>query len=205
MEPVDIGLAYDQLTHLWHREAFDQNNGIAQHNKAVAFAKNKGHALDVGCGCTGRIIELLTENGFTVAGIDISNEMVKLAKERHPEHEFFHDDICKFNFPRQYDFITAWDSIWHIPLAEQVRVIKRIVNNLNPGGIFIFSFGGLPDVDEHKNSAMGTQVYYSTLGLNGFITLLIESGCLIRHLEFDQYPELHAYLIVEKMTQEDIA
>lgn len=46
---------------------------------------------------------------------------------------------------------------------------------------------------------MGPDVYYSSLGLNGFIKLFIELGCIIRHLEFDQYPEVHTYLVVEKV------
>jgi len=198
MNTYAIGQAYNQITHIWERENFDKNNGIAQHEKAIEFAKNQGKALDIGCGCTGRFIDLLQNKGFQPAGIDVSSEMIQLAKNRHPHIDFHHEDICKNELPNKYDFITAWDSIWHIPLAEQENVITKIVNSLNVGGVFIFSFGGTPEPGDQKNKHMGPEVYYSSLGINGFLKLFMNLGCIIRHLEFDQHPELHTYLIVEK-------
>lgn len=198
MSPADIGQAYNQITHMWTSGDFDKSNGIAQHEKAIEFTKNKNKALDIGCGCTGRLIDLLLNKGFQPAGIDVSSEMIKLAKIRHPHIDFYQGDICKHELPSKYDFITAWDSIWHIPLADQANVITKIINNLNVGGIFIFSFGGTAEPGDQRNKHMGPEVYYSSLGINGFLKTLMNLGCIIRHLEFDQHPELHAYLIVEK-------
>lgn len=198
MNPSDIGQAYNQITHIWESENFNMSNGIAQHEKAIEFSKNQGKALDVGCGCTGRFVDLLLNKGFQPAGIDISSEMIQLAKIRHPNIDFYHEDICKYEPPNKYDFITAWDSIWHIPLAEQENVLTKIVNSLNVGGVFIFSFGGTAEPGDQKNSHMGPEVYYSSLGVNGFLKIFMNLGCIIRHLEFDQHPELHTYLIVEK-------
>ena len=72
MQPEQTGLAYDQITQRWLRDGFDRSNGIAQHQRALAFAKNRGKALDVGCGCTGRILDLLLNAGFTPEGVDVS-------------------------------------------------------------------------------------------------------------------------------------
>ena len=198
MKPSDIGQAYDKITHIWESESFNRNNGILQHEKAIAFTKKRGNALDVGCGCTGRFIDLLLNSGFQATGIDVSSEMIRLARQRHPQVEFYHGDICEYALPSKYDFITAWDSIWHVPLEQQEKVITKIVNSLNVGGVFIFSFGGTTAASEHKDNSMNSEVYYSSLGTNAFLKLLIDLGCIIRHLEFDQYPELHTYLIVEK-------
>jgi len=198
VNPEEIGKAYDQITHLWTRDDFNRLNGIEQHKKAINFAKSSGKALDIGCGCTGRFIDLLKENSFEVTGLDISAEMLVLARQNYPEINFIHADICQYDLAEKYNFITAWDSIWHIPLSEQRNVISKIVDSLNTGGIFIFTFGGTTEPGDHKNSFMGPEVYYSSLGLNGFLTLFIELGCIIRHMEFDQHPELHTYLIVEK-------
>lgn len=125
MKPTDIGQAYNQITHLWESEGFNRNNGIKPHEKAIAFTKSAGKALDIGCGCTGRFIDLLQEHGFQPSGIDVSNEMIRLAQQRHPDIQFYHADICEFELPETYDFITAWDSIWHIPLAQQQQVISK--------------------------------------------------------------------------------
>lgn len=198
MKPIEIGKAYDQITHLWENKKFNMNNGIEPHKKAVSFTSKRGKALDIGCGCTGRFIELLSNEGFTPFGLDASEKMVKLARKRHPHIDFVQADICSYTLTSTYDFITAWDSIWHIPLTDQRKVFTKIIKSLNPGGIFIFSFGGTDKEGYHTDDFMGPEVYYSTLGTNGFLTLLIESGCIIRHLEFDQYPEMHTYIIAEK-------
>ncbi len=198
MKPTDIAKAYNQITHLWESDGFNRNNGIEQHERAIAFVKNIGKALDVGCGCTGRFIDLLLSKGFTPEGVDISEEMIKLAQKRHPEIKFHLEDICEWDLPQAYDFITAWDSIWHIPLDQQERVLTKLISGLNTNGVFIFSCGGTDDQGDHKDDFMGPEVYYSSLGINGFLKLFISLGCICRHLEYDQYPELHTYFIVQK-------
>lgn len=198
MKPTDIAKAYDSITHLWEREDFNRTNGIEAHKRALAFVENKRKALDVGCGCTGRFIDLLLSEGFTPEGVDISKEMIRLAKRRHPKLMFHHQDICEWHIENQYDFITAWDSIWHIPLDQQENVLKKLMSSLTVGGVLIFSFGGTDKAGEHRDNFMGPEVYYSSLGTNGFLNLLIRLGGICKHLEFDQYPELHTYVIVQK-------
>ena len=198
MKPQDIGKAYDQITERWVGDRFNRSNGIVQHERAIAFVEGRGNALDVGCGCTGRFIDLLSSEGFSPQGVDVSGEMIKLARDRHPHVPFHHGDICEWTPPEYYDFISAWDSIWHVPLDQQASVITRLVSRLNSGGVFIFSFGGTNEAGEHSNNVMGPEVYYSSLGTRGFLTLIMDLGCLCMHLEYDQYPELHTYLIVRK-------
>ena len=139
MKPSEIGQAYNQIPHLWENEDFNRNNGIKQHERAIAFIGNRGKALDVGCGCTGRFIDLLLSTGFDPEGIDVSEEMVKLARQRHPAIKFYQKDICEWDVPHKYDFITAWDSIWHIPLNQQRIVLTKLISSLNANGVFIFS------------------------------------------------------------------
>jgi len=198
MKPEDIGKAYNSITHLWTREKFNRNNGIEQHQRAIAFVNNKGSALDVGCGCTGRIIDLLIEKGFVTEGLDISSEMLRLAKQRHPEVLFHHEDICEWVLPKKYDFITAWDSIWHVPLKQQESVLAKLFSALNSSGVCIFSCGGVDAPGDHKDNNMGPDVYYSSLGIAGFLKVISDSNCTCRHLEYDQYPQLHTYFIVQK-------
>ena len=201
MNPTDIGKAYNRITHLWQSETFNLENGMVSHKRALTFVKNRGRALDIGCGCTGRFISLLQQEGFTPEGVDITAEMLRLARQKHPGVTFHHQDICQWQPLGKYDFITAWDSIWHIPLAQQERVITKLIDSLSAGGVLIFSFGGTDEPGEHTDNFMGPEVYYSSLGINGFLSLLIKLGAVCRHLEYDQHPELHAYLIVQKSWQ----
>ena len=198
MTPNETGQAYNGLTHLWQSEKFNRTNGIAQHERAIAFTRQQRTALDVGCGCSGRFIDLLQRKGFVIEGVDISDEMIRLARQRHPQIRFHHQDICDWVLPQSYDFITAWDSIWHVPLEQQEALLTKLFNGLNPGGVCIFSCAGTDTPDENTDSFMGPEVYYATLGIPGFLKVIDASGCICRHLEFDQHPELHAFFIVQK-------
>jgi len=75
--------------------------------------------------------------------------------------------------PKKYNFITAWDSIWHIPLDQQEKVLTKLVASLNAGGVLIFSCGGTDEAGEHKDDFMGPEVYYSSLGINGVLKLIM--------------------------------
>jgi 2-polyprenyl-3-methyl-5-hydroxy-6-metoxy-1,4-benzoquinol methylase len=198
MSPEEIAKSYDQIADLWNCEEFPRDNGIQQHERAIAFIKQKRHALDIGCGSSGRFIDLLTSHGFDVEGVDVSDQMIKLARQRHPGITFYHADICQWVFPRKYDFISAWDSIWHVPLPEQEPVLQKILHGLKSGGVCIFTTGGLDTPSEKVDSAMGPQMYYSVLGIPRTLEVLSDSGCICRHLEYDQCPESHLYVIAQK-------
>lgn len=198
MKPDQTGKKYDTISDRWSDVRFDRENGIDAHKRAITFVRSRGRALDVGCGGTGRIIEYLAKEGFTPDGIDVSEKMIALARIRNPEWMFLHDDICSCHLSETYDLITAWDSIWHVPLNAQAGVISKLVSALNPNGVMIFSFGGLTVPGEHTDDSMGPEMYYSSLSTNGYIQVLGNNGCMINHLEFDQYPELHAYIVAQK-------
>ena len=198
MEPKKIAEGYDQLARHWASDAFPKGNGIVQHERAIAFLKENRRALDVGCGSSGRFIDLLLSRGFNVEGLDISRQMLLLAQSKHPDVVFYHADICAWDIPGKYDFISAWDSIWHIPLSRQKDVMTKIVDALEPGGVFIFTAGGIDSPEEKTDSFMGPDMYYSALGIPGLLALVNELGCVCRHLEYDQYPEQHVYVIVQK-------
>ncbi len=194
MTPEQVAASYDQIAHQW----LDLSTyGFAQIERAVAFVKHKGVALDVGCG-TGRLMSLLSGHGFRTDGIDVSPAMVALARERHPKARLFHADICRWELPRSYDLIVAWDSVWHVPLDRQETVLMKLCRGLSDGGVLVFTMGGTDAPEEKWDSFMGPPMYHATLGIPKTLHVLAETGCVCRHLEYDQYPEAHVYLIAQK-------
>ena len=133
-----------------------------------------------------------------VEGLDISPRMIELARERHPEVKFHLADVCEWSPILKYDFISAWDSIWHVPLAEHQAVLRKLFGCLRPGGVCIFTMGGLNHEAEKTDSAMGPEMYYSTLGIPKTLELIDSTDCVCKHLEYDQYPEPHVYLIAQR-------
>ena len=200
MKPEEVGKSYDAIAERWSGDGFARENGMEAHRRAIAFVEQRGNALDIGCGSSGRFLDLLVDHGFEVEGLDISTRMLKLAKQRQPEITFHHADICQWDFPRAYDFISAWDSIWHIPLEEHERVLTKVLDGLSPGGVCIFTTGGVDEPSETRDAAMGPPMYHSAPGIPKTLEFLADAGCVCRHLEYDQYPELHVVVMAQKAT-----
>jgi RimJ/RimL family protein N-acetyltransferase len=199
MTPEQVAASYDRIADRW----LDVSTyGFAQVERAVAFAKNKGVALDVGCG-TGRLVGLLGKHGFRTDGLDVSPAMIDLARDRHPEARLFRADICRWDPPRRYDLIVAWDSVWHLPLAQQEAVLTKLCGGLTAGGVLVFTTGGTDAPSEKQDSCMGPPMYHATLGVPKTLQVLAEAGCVCRHLEYDQYPELHVYVIAQQLEKDD--
>jgi SAM-dependent methyltransferase len=198
MKPDETGLHYDRIALSWQKQHIHSTYGLAALEKAIQFIENSSNALDVGCGSSGRFIQVLTKHGFTPEGMDISAEMIALAKQQHPELRFYVGDISKWAFPQQYDLISAWDSTFHLPLSEQKPVLKKMCDGLNPDGVLLFTCGGTIGPEEISGGFQGETFGYSTLGVNEFLRLIDEFGCTCKHLEYDQYPENHVYIIAQK-------
>jgi SAM-dependent methyltransferase len=194
MTPEQVAASYDRIAHQWLEVS---TYGFAQIERSIAFVQNKGVALDVGCG-TGRCLGLLARHGFGTHGIDASTAMIGLARDRHPEAQLSHADICRWELPRSYDLIVAWDSTWHVPLDRQEPVLTKLCRGLVAGGVLVFTTGGTDAPSEKQDSCMGPPMYYGALGIPKTLQVLAESGCTCRHLEYDQYPEDHVYIIAQK-------
>ena len=60
------------------------------------------------------------------------------------------------------------------------------------------STGGLDAPSEKVDSAMGPPMCYGVLGIPKTLKLISETGCVCRHLEYDQYLELHLCIIAQR-------
>jgi SAM-dependent methyltransferase len=199
MTPEQIACSYDQIAQHWDCPEFDCDNGIRQHERALSFLSGRGRALDIGCGSSGRIIGFLLNRGFEVEGLDLSSEMLRRARRHHPDILYHHADICTWEFPKSYDFISAWDSIWHVPLNQQLSVLRKICDGLASGGVLVFTTGGVEKADEVTTPCFGQPLYHAAPGIPALIRTLEEAGCSCRHLEYDQNPEIHVYIIAQRV------
>lgn len=199
MTPLQTAATYDKIAEYWDHPGFDFSNGMAQHHRALGFVSTFGSALDVGCGSSGRIDALLLQQGFEVDALDLSSEMLRRAKLHNPDIRTYHADICTWKLQRTYDFISAWDSIWHVPLGDQPSVIRKLCTGLSTGGVLIFTSGGVYAPEEVIGTCCGQSLYHAALGIPALFSVIEESGCLCRHFEFDAGPnDKHVYFIAQR-------
>jgi len=198
MKPEETASHYDRIAFSWQQQHKHSTYGVAALERSIRFVQDKCSALDVGCGSSGRFIEVLLRHGFTPEGLEISPEMISLARQRHPQVTFYTADICTWQFSRHYDLISTWDSTFHLPLEQQKPVLQKMCDGLTPRGVLLFTCGGTAGPEEIAGGFGGEQFDYSTHGVNTFLRLLSELGCTCKHLEYDQYPENHMYIIAQK-------
>jgi len=96
-------------------------------------------ALDLGCG-TGVLCETLHARGIDTLGVDLSREMIDIARQRSPRLRYAVADIVSLRPDRRFDLATCTgDAINHIAdLADVGRVFANVHAALNPGGYFVF-------------------------------------------------------------------
>lgn len=197
MEPHILGSKYDNIAQWWHDQHHNSQYGVAAFDKALGFSPAGGRALDVGCGAGGRFIRRLQARDFAVTGIDVSAEMVRLSTSNHPTETFLQQDICCWQSAEQFDFIVAWDSIFHLPYAQQAAVVKKLCGLLAPAGVLIYTFGNAQG--ELTDRWHDDTFYYSSIGVNANLQLLLDNGLSILHLELDDYPQTHVYVIAARL------
>ena len=111
----------------------------------VLLAAEKNLVVDLGCG-TGKLTEILANQGYDVMGIDLSEEMLSMAIERRDKlrHRTLYlcQDMREFElFGTAGTFVSVGDSVNYLLTDEDMDKLFRRVNTfLFPRGIFIFDF-----------------------------------------------------------------
>ena len=174
-----------------------KTTGIAYLRRAIELTRPHGSALDVGCG-VGRLSRLLAEAGLTVAGIDVSAEMIRIAAGRLPDIRFVHADFLAWQRAAKYDLVVAWDSLFHVPPDGQVEATDRLCDALAPGGILLFTCGGVGGSEGRSGTMNRVEFEYGSLAEQEFLDILRKHGCGCLAAERDQLPNDHLVIIARK-------
>lgn len=99
----------------------------------------KSTILDLCCG-TGNFARALTYRGFSVIGLDGSEEMIRFASNNAPDGRFFVSDARNFKLRRACDAaVCLFDSLNHIMSLEELSsAFRRVHEALKTGGEFVF-------------------------------------------------------------------
>lgn len=99
--------------------------------------------LDLGCG-TGSFCIEMTKRSYEMIGVDNSDEMLSVAKNKSIEQNcdilYLNQDITDFELYGTVDAaICMMDSVNYITSLHKLNKMFKLLNNyLNPNGIFIF-------------------------------------------------------------------
>lgn len=97
------------------------------------------NCIDLGCG-VGNITKSFQEKGFNISGLEYGEDPIKAANHFNPDVHIEQGDMSTFFRPNQYDFIFSRE-VYIITRVnafdDQLAMIKRIVQSLKRGGIFV--------------------------------------------------------------------
>jgi SAM-dependent methyltransferase len=104
--------------------------------RLFAFSVPPGmRVLEVGCGTGDLLAALRPAYGV---GIDFSPEMVRLARERHPDLVFHQADAHDFDLGEQFDFVVCSDLI--NDLWDVQTVFERVAAHCHPDTRILLNF-----------------------------------------------------------------
>jgi SAM-dependent methyltransferase len=130
---------YDLLAKFYDRLMSDSSLRSTQVMSCIErYGPTASSLLELGCG-TGAVLCGLSAVG-SLAGMDISPNMLDIARARLPGVQFIQGDISSFDLGRRFDVIVCtYDVLNH--LAEFNRWISCFActcKHLTEGGLFIF-------------------------------------------------------------------
>ncbi|MCI8578638.1 MAG: class I SAM-dependent methyltransferase [Lachnospiraceae bacterium] len=150
-----------------------------------------GLLLDLGCG-TGKLTRRLADRGFDMIGIDLSEEMLEIAREKSDPEQILYlmQDMREFElYGTVRAIVSICDSMNYLMGYEELVQVLGLANNyLDPGGIFLFD--------------MNTLYKYETLLGEQTIAENREEGSFIWENYYDEEERINQYDLTLFIRQE---
>lgn len=114
--------------------------------------------LDIGFG-TGVLTKKLYDDEFSVFGMDFSDKMIEISKEKMPKASFIKHDFSK-GFPvvwenETYDYIICTYAIHHLDNMQKNDFLQTLLNKLSPNGKILIgdvAFETLNEMEKCKSN-----------------------------------------------------
>ena len=103
--------------------------------------------LDAGCG-TGALALELAKKGATVTAVDLSPQLIQLAKDRIPEYDRqnieFHAGDMLDEALGEFDYVVGMDSMIHYCASDMLIVLEKLSSRVKDKILFTFAPSTLP-------------------------------------------------------------
>jgi SAM-dependent methyltransferase len=142
--------------------------------------------VDLGCGSGVPVAQSLTRAGCNVTGVDISEVQIRRARELVPGAEFVQADISSIDFdPGSVDAVVSFYALIHLPLDDQLPLLRRLAGWLRPGGLFVVTtgYGAWTGYEENWLDG-GAPMWWSHADVDTYRSWIAEAGLVIEREEF---------------------
>ncbi len=165
---------YNEIASIYHSER-GKFHSLIELKEFVQLLSPGSKVIDFGCGAGVPLTRYLVDEGFSVIGVDISEEMLVLAKKHVPEATFIKSDMNEINFPdNTFDGLVSFYAIIHVPKEKHANLFKKFNRILKPEGTMLISLGWTEweAVEEYYGATM----FWSHYGPEQSLVLVKEAG-----------------------------
>lgn len=134
----DVINFFDKKAHTWDDEQV-RNDTVIRFILEKGGIKKNIDVLDVACGTGVLFPDYLNCGVASVTGIDISPEMVNVAKLKFPDIEIICGDAETYCFKKLYDAVMIYNAFPHFPNSDML--FKNLSKALKVGGRFTVAHG----------------------------------------------------------------
>ena len=144
MSESDLQAGYDRVAEHYATEYFRELErkpfDCELLDRLAERVKGKGTVCELGCG-PGQVARYLRDRGVDIRGLDLSDEMVNVARRLNPDIPFSQGDMLALDFTdSSIAALVLFYSIIHIKREDVVRAFQEMWRVLIPGGSVFVSF-----------------------------------------------------------------
>ncbi len=144
--------------------------------------------LHLGCGAGGH--DYTFKKHFTITGVDISEEMLEIARKTNPEVTYVHGDMRSVDLNERFEVVAIPDSIDYMAALPDLRkAVAAACRHMVPGGVLLIVAKTREEFQENN---------FCYTGAEGDVEITIFENNYIPKQDPSTYEATLVYLIRQK-------
>jgi 2-polyprenyl-3-methyl-5-hydroxy-6-metoxy-1,4-benzoquinol methylase len=154
---------------IYYDDGFKERTSRLRLEMLTRYGARGKQLLDIGCG-KGMFVHVATQSGWDAWGTEFDAGACAYAATHFGLRTIINGDLDAPALPAQFDVITLWDVIEHVP--DPVGIFRQVERRLRPGGIVAARTGNIRSwaFDRHREGwwAFGSdhRFYFSPRSLS---------------------------------------
>mgnify|MGYP003290637893 CR=1 FL=1 len=188
--------AHMYLTNTVEHDLLDPEKAKRKREKLNLFiaesfgSLNKGAKIfEIGSG-DGTNAKYLSDIGYCVTASDTADDFIMATQEKC--NDVIKLDVLQDDFPEKYNGIFCWRVFVHFTKEDAMRVLGKVYENLEAGGIFVFNAINRETkscdaewVDFPGEYHMGVERYYSYFTQKELDEMIAKIGFTVQEFHFE--------------------
>lgn len=184
-----------------YKDVFEHYDKILQEVSDRAF----GNVIEFGVG-TGNLTKKLIEAGHHVLGIEPSEKMRAIAKQKLPEVKIIGGHFLDFSCEKKVDTFTSSYAFHHLTDEDKEKAIERYERLLNKGGKIVFGDTIYKDKQAKEKAYQNAidKKYYrlaNDLNTEYYTTIPILDAILKKHHFNTRYEQMNDFVWIIEATK----